>query len=106
MERDGGRDKNRARDFLSLLFVMVCSAVLSSAACTSTNVALGRPAIQSTTYETRGAQKAVDGVLGDHSVSITNPGDPSPWWKVHLDPGLCVTHLVITNRRSFGKLTH
>ena len=62
----------------------------------STNLALFRPATQSTTYSPRGASRAVDGTLAR---SWTHPLDSHPWWKVQLAHPVWITHVEITNYR-------
>ncbi|CAH1274526.1 FGFR3 [Branchiostoma lanceolatum] len=56
---------------------------------TKVNVALGKTAIQSSTYSLvhNKAEKAVDGDRGnsnDHKCAKTELNDPQPWWKVDL----------------------
>jgi len=52
------------------------------------NLAVGKPAKQSTTYDTdKAADKAVDGMRSNQETSQcshTNIGDASPWWTVEL----------------------
>ena len=68
------------------------------------NLALGRPASQSSTYGLHIASKAVDGNAEyDNSSSITGPGDYRPWWKVELANTSFVTHVKLTNRKHSGE---
>ena len=68
------------------------------------NLALGRPASQSSTYGTYVASKAVDGESVDElSCSITGIGDYQPWWKVELANVSWITHVEITNKRDSGE---
>ncbi|XP_067282606.1 uncharacterized protein [Pseudorasbora parva] len=65
------------------------------------NLALGAPAVQSTTYPQAGATLAVDGNRNSNfnlgSCSATD-GDMSPWWRVDLQEIHAVTRVSITNR--------
>ena len=66
------------------------------------NLALSRPAYQSSTWRGRVATLAVDGMIGDGSSAMTGP-DYHSWWKVHLATPVWVTHVEITNRLYNGK---
>ena len=80
------------------------STVLSHVACLSQNYALNRPASQSTSWVIgMPASEAVDGDLSENSVSGTDTGDLTPWWKVQLAAPIWVTHVEIHNRAMFGK---
>lgn len=78
----------------------VCPPCISSAL---TNVALNKPATQSTLHPTYGRPgKAVDGNKGTHISQCTHTADvdssPVRWWRVDLQ-GLFEIHaVVITNR--------
>ena len=61
------------------------------------NLALFRPAIQSSTYFDWVASKAVDGDMEGRASSTSYQGDPQPWWKVRLARPVWVTHVEITN---------
>jgi hypothetical protein len=70
----------------------------------ASNLALGKPAEQSSTfpgYLTDGAAAAVDGNTDgnffDGSVTATNL-DPNPWWQVDLGSSAAVSSIVIWNR--------
>ena len=67
------------------------------------NLALFRPASQSSTYSINVASVAVDGnTTDDDSCSITGYNDFQPWWKVQLANPTWVTHVELTNRRFSG----
>ena len=54
----------------------------------------------------RNAGLAVDGNdVNDISCSITGVGDIRPWWKVQLAYPVWVTHVELTNKRTWGKYT-
>jgi hypothetical protein len=65
------------------------------------NLALGRPATQSSTYATAGPAAAVDGNtdgnFGDGSVTATN-ADPNAWWQVDLGSPAAISSVVVFNR--------
>ena len=63
------------------------------------NIALNRPASQSSTYRSHVASKAVDGNAVGDSCSITGGGDYQLWWKVELAIASWITHVELTNRR-------
>ena len=70
----------------------------------SVNLALGRPAFQSTTYPgSSGAAAAVDGITNgnyfNQSVTATiSDSDANPWWQVDLGTSATVQSVVIWNR--------
>ena len=67
------------------------------------NLALFRPATQSTTDDTTGLQeasKAVDGKVGGSFYSSTALYDNQPWWKVQLANPVWVSCVEITNHES------
>ncbi|KAI8515771.1 hypothetical protein Bbelb_065840 [Branchiostoma belcheri] len=67
----------------------------------TTNIALNRPAIQSSTWHKGVPGRAVD---GDYSNSYTSNScshtkqEPNPWWRVDLGNSLCVDRVVVTKR--------
>ncbi len=65
------------------------------------NLALGKPAAQSTTYSSGQASRAVDGntdgVFFNHSVTHTILG-VQPWWQVDLGAVMGISHVVLYNR--------
>jgi hypothetical protein len=70
----------------------------------SSNIAKGKVATQSSTYPgipSASADKVVDGntdgQFGDGSVSATNV-DPAPWWQVDLGASATLSNIVIWNR--------
>ena len=70
------------------------------------NLALGRPASQSSTFAQHLAGIAVDGdatTTDDNACSITNTGDLYPWWKIELANATWITHVEITNRFGSGQ---
>ena len=66
-----------------------------------TNIAVGKPATQSSTYAGAAAGRAVDGntdgVFGDASLSTTNP-DANAWWQIDLGTGATVNSVTVWNR--------
>jgi len=62
------------------------------------NVAVGRPAVQSSTYFSAVASKAVDGDLT--TTSCTNMATTDPWWSVDLGAPMSVARVEVTNDRS------
>ena len=66
------------------------------------NLALFRPAYQSSTYLNLVASFAVDGIT-DNDISAHTLSDCNAWWKVHLAFPVWVTHVEITNRHNAGK---
>ena len=74
---------------------------------TPTNVALNKPANQSSLYEFHTADKAVDGNLNvnlnDHFCSHTElVAGVKSWWQVDLGSSYKVTSVTITNRGDCG----
>ncbi len=73
----------------------------SGRAQTLDNVALGKPATQSSTLSTYGPMRAVDGnlsgVLGDSSLSHTNL-DAQAWWEVDLGASYSIATIHLHNR--------
>lgn len=66
------------------------------------NIALGKPAVQSSTYLSYWAEYAVDGNRGTDLVkdncAHTNDGDTNPWWRVDLQAVYSITTVRILNR--------
>ncbi len=85
-------------DYLSLAEVQVFGS-----GTTSTNLALDKPATQSSTYPSAftGAMSAddgnTDGNFADGSLSVTN-ADPNAWWQVDLGTSATINSIVIWNR--------
>ncbi|XP_062619031.1 fucolectin-like [Saccostrea cucullata] len=67
-----------------------------------TNVAVGKPAVQSSTFQTDDAAKAVDGDRGtdiiENTCSHTDIGDDYPWWRVDLLDNYYILTVRIVNR--------
>jgi len=59
------------------------------------NVALQRPAVQSSTYETSVASRAVDGKLNTGSCTTTTTTEP--WLSVDLGPQMDVGRVCVIN---------
>ena len=75
-----------------------------SAVADNVNLALGRPASQSSQSGSYQASNAVDGnAVDDTSCSITSDTDNQPWWKVVLANVSWVTHVELTNRYNAGE---
>lgn len=66
------------------------------------NIALGKPAVQSSTYLSYGAECAVDGNRGTDLIvdkcASTDTGDTNPWWGVDLQTVYSITSVRILNR--------
>lgn len=66
------------------------------------NVAMKRPAKQSSLYTDAAASRAVDGntdgIYAKGSVAHTSGKDPDPWWEVELASELPVERVVVWNR--------
>uniref|UniRef100_A0A8C1MD63 Si:ch73-359m17.2 n=1 Tax=Cyprinus carpio TaxID=7962 RepID=A0A8C1MD63_CYPCA len=65
------------------------------------NLAVGAPAVQSSTYNSLGAAKnAVDGNSDSNYMrgSCTHTAGDNPWWRVDLRKPHKVTRVIITNR--------
>jgi len=60
----------------------------------SANVALGRPTVQASTYQTLLASLAVDNDLGTASCTISHE---EPWWSVDLGTQMDVASVCVTN---------
>ncbi|XP_052696149.1 fucolectin-5-like [Crassostrea angulata] len=65
-------------------------------------LAFGKPAEQSSTYLTNGAEYAVDGNTGTDLIqdkcAHTGDGDKNPWWRVDLQAVYSITSVRILNR--------
>ena len=59
------------------------------------NVAVGKPAVQSSTYFSLMASKAVDGDLT--TTSCTQMATTDPWWSVDLGSPVAVARVEVTN---------
>ncbi|XP_052694431.1 fucolectin-like [Crassostrea angulata] len=66
------------------------------------NIALGKPATQSTTFKDYNATHAVDGNRGTDIIvdkcTATGSGDRYPWWRVDLQAVYNITSVRILNR--------
>ena len=73
------------------------------------NLALGKTAYQSSTYESKGsASHGVDGKL-DTNYNTSNGcihtnNDNPPWWLVDLGDNYVVSTVIVVNRDMYGKL--
>ena len=76
-----------------------CSAYVIIAG--QTNLALFRPATQSSTYDANEANRAVDGDIS--SAALTGGGIRHPWWKVQLAYPVWVTRVEIIGVIHKGK---
>ncbi|XP_071089208.1 fucolectin-1-like [Haliotis cracherodii] len=93
-------------------FVLICLAItaVTVVSCSTFNVALYKPASQSSLYNNAStADKAVDGnydpVFGN-SCASTRHFDREPWWRVDLGRMYHVTSVGITNRNHVGDRLH
>lgn len=69
------------------------------------NVALGKPASQSTTYgSSYTADKAVDNNLGTFTHTVGNTSDPNPWWQVNLGGNYLIQQISVENRHDCCQL--
>src|SRR5271157_5685020 len=77
------------------------SASITLSAISVADLALGKPATQSSTYTIASASLAVDGNTDgnyyDGSVSCTN-GDANAWWQVDLGASVTINSIVVWNR--------
>ncbi|XP_019622324.1 PREDICTED: LOW QUALITY PROTEIN: uncharacterized protein LOC109468522 [Branchiostoma belcheri] len=75
---------------------------LGQCAASTTNIALNRPATQSSTAYEGAPGRAVDGndspVYSSNSCTHT-AREANPWWRVDLGSSLCVDRVVVTNRK-------
>lgn len=67
-----------------------------------TDIAMGKPATQSSTFETNVADHAVDGDRGtdliENTCSHTDIKDFNPWWRVDLQAVFYIIKVRILNR--------
>ncbi len=68
------------------------------------NVALGKPASQSTTMGSFVAANAVDGNLNNFTHTWGNASDANPWWQVNLGGGYLIQQISLENRRDCCQL--
>ena len=67
------------------------------------NVALNKPASMSSTYPSRGAGKAVDGVRcpdsfhHDGTTATTMDGEATPWWKINLNHVFTIRYVIVSS---------
>jgi hypothetical protein len=74
------------------------AASVSSAQGPTTNLALGKPARQSSTYSGEyAAANAVDGRKDDGSMFHTN-NEMNPWWQVDLQGNYTLSYIMLYNR--------
>ena len=64
--------------------------------CCIVNVALRRPAVQSSTYDIAVASFAVDGNLASVSCTLWSASS-GPWWSVDLGTRMNVARVTVTN---------
>uniref|UniRef100_A0A8C1QY27 Si:ch73-359m17.2 n=1 Tax=Cyprinus carpio TaxID=7962 RepID=A0A8C1QY27_CYPCA len=86
---------------LLTLFPGLCIAHLTGKFTLIKNLAVGAPAVQSSTYNSLGAAKnAVDGNSDSNYMrgSCTHTAGDNPWWRVDLRKPHKVTRVIITNR--------
>lgn len=62
------------------------------------DIALGKPAAQSSMYLNYAAESAVDGNRGTDLCSHTDTSDTNPWWRVDLQAVYSITIVRILNR--------
>ena len=67
------------------------------------NLALNKPAIQSSTYSTAVANLAVDGLYGEPACTL---GDVHPYWTVDLGLAYDIGHVTVTNDVHGRKYCH
>jgi len=58
------------------------------------NVALGKPAVQSSTWQTTEAWRAVDGNINTPACTLASP---EPWWSVDLGAAMDVARVEVKN---------
>ena len=75
-----------------------------TAHCVAENVALNKPAVQSSTYNTATAARANDD--DPNSVSCTLMATLTPWWSVDLGTPMVVERVQVTNdaNTNYGQL--
>ncbi|XP_078610906.1 uncharacterized protein LOC144881610 [Branchiostoma floridae x Branchiostoma japonicum] len=76
---------------------------VSQCAGSTTNIARGHEATQSSQFEQAGPERAVDGNVDamwtGNSCTHTTDWDDQPWWRVDLGASKCVDRVVVTNRK-------
>jgi hypothetical protein len=81
-----------------LILVYLFAVSVSSAQGPTANIALGKPARQSSTYSGEyAAANAVDGRKDDGSMFHTN-NEMNPWWQVDLQGNYTLSHIMLYNR--------
>ncbi|XP_069128580.1 fucolectin-5-like [Argopecten irradians] len=91
------------------LFFVICVVVFPQFAQSSYNIALGKPAAQSSTTGGWVANKAVDGVIGKDfessgggsCSSTSDHGEPEAWWRVDLQQMTRIKSINITYRELY-----
>eukprot|EP00058_Branchiostoma_floridae_P027354 XP_002612845.1 hypothetical protein BRAFLDRAFT_118409 [Branchiostoma floridae] len=79
---------------------------LSQCAASTTNIALNKPAEQSSVRFRGAAGRAVDGndsPYYKHNTCTHTAKGPNPWWRVDLGKSECVDRVVVTNRKDCCK---
>ncbi|XP_046574845.1 fucolectin-5-like [Haliotis rubra] len=87
---------------LALLFVVPLLCPFSDSA--ETNLALNKPAFQSSEYgdpAVTGAENAVDGNTNATSCTATATNDTNTWWFVDLRAAYEVTQVILWNRANY-----
>uniref|UniRef100_K1RE62 Neurogenic locus notch-like protein n=1 Tax=Magallana gigas TaxID=29159 RepID=K1RE62_MAGGI len=85
-------------------FECTCAGGFTGALCNEVlpNIAIGKPAEQSSTFHDYNAANAVDGNRGTnflvHKCAHTADGDTNPWWRVDLQTVYYITSVRILNR--------
>nr|XP_034316215.1 protein crumbs homolog 1 [Crassostrea gigas] len=103
--QNGGTCSNSAGSF-----TCTCAGGFTGALCNEVlpNIALGKPATQSTTFNDNNATYAVDGNRGTDNVenkcTNTAVGDSNPWWRVDLQAVYNITSVRILNRENMSFL--
>ncbi|XP_052694961.1 neurogenic locus notch homolog protein 1-like [Crassostrea angulata] len=84
-------------------FTCTCAGGFTGALCNEvlSNIAIGKPATQSTTYKDYNATHAVDGNRGTNvdvdTCTFTDYFDTNPWWRVDLQAVFNITSVRILN---------
>ncbi|XP_052692815.1 neurogenic locus notch homolog protein 2-like [Crassostrea angulata] len=108
--QNGGTCSNSAGSF-----TCTCAGGFTGALCNEVlpNIALGKPAEQSSTLLDYNAADAVDGYNGtefgvDKWCAHTDDGDTNPWWRVDLQAVYYITSVRILNRGrdQYGDLSY
>nr|XP_034315969.1 EGF-like repeat and discoidin I-like domain-containing protein 3 [Crassostrea gigas] len=106
---NGGTCSNNAGSF-----TCTCADGFTGALCNEVlpNIALGKPAAQSSTKLHYNAAYAVDGNrgtdVGVDKCTVTDEGDSNPWWRVDLQAVYSITSVRILNRGidKYGDLSY